>query len=187
MLKLDFLGHYDFAEMLMLAASSLWSCRPYRDPNCEGLGHPLAAPVPPRRFVTDFWERAKLGGLGLIFLRHSPEFGSDFSARRYPGVTGGKSRKLDQLVVGRHRDRPSPLANRELNGRSSRCDADHPLLDLYSPSQPNAEGFALGARQRGGLINNECAECAVAPSQLSLARWVRFLSMPLGGVGVGYF
>ena len=79
MLKLDFLGHYDFAEMLMLAASVVvvvffakaWAIH-------------LAAPIPRRRFVTDFRERAKLGGLGLIFLRHSPEFGSDFSARRYP-------------------------------------------------------------------------------------------------------
>jgi hypothetical protein len=45
--------------------------------------------------------------------------------------------------------RSSAVGNRELNGRSSRCDADHPFLDLYSPSQPNAEAFALGAAAKG--------------------------------------
>jgi hypothetical protein len=77
MLKLDFLGHYDLAEYADVG-SECHSGRvdPSRDLNCEGLGHHLAAPVPKRRFVTDFWEHAKLGGLGLIFLRHSPEFGS---------------------------------------------------------------------------------------------------------------
>jgi hypothetical protein len=110
MLKLDFLGHYDFAEMLMLAASvvvvvsiliAIWIAKAW--------AIHLAAPIPRRRFVTDFRERAKLGGLGLIFLRHSPEFGSDFYARRYPWVTGAKSRNLHQLVVGHHHDRLVPL------------------------------------------------------------------------------
>ena len=79
---------------------------PHRDLNCQGLGHCLAAPVLQRRLVTNFGEHAKLGGLGLMLPRHSPEFGSDFFARRYPRVAGAKSRKLDQLVIGHHTARP---------------------------------------------------------------------------------
>jgi hypothetical protein len=124
------------------------------------LGNHLTPPVPKRRFVTDFWEHAKLGGLGLIFLRHSPEFGSDFSARRYPRVTGAKSRKLDQLVIGQSSHRSSALGNSELNGRSSRCDADHPL-DLYSLRSRMPKPLHQSVRGSEGTLSiNESALCA---------------------------
>jgi hypothetical protein len=50
--------------------------------------------------------RRQLGGLSLIFVCHLPEYTSDFSVRRYPGVECAESGEIDQFVVSQHGGRP---------------------------------------------------------------------------------
>jgi hypothetical protein len=91
--RVRFVAGFELEEILMLTASIVLIGALERNLSLPGLSPTVLG----RRsgFVADFREVTHLSSLGLIFLRHPPEFVGDVSARRYPRVTGAHPRQLD--------------------------------------------------------------------------------------------